>query len=676
MSDAKHRLKVLNKHWSDFVSLEEANAQHMENVARLQEMFEKRKNKKRPIHVVGIAGSNRSKGNCAHETSSSWLMIRKAMEYLSHQDNVTTHAFNLPGMEIEHCNGCYSSTSSLCRFPCIAAGERVQGPSMSRIEDVKAGDQISTGIVTKAWQSGIKPTFWVTLSDGRRLRLTDNHPVKVITGKIRNKETSWKWVRTTDWVQVKDLEIGAKIPFVLGGGFGEGIDQAPHDFLLAGAVFGDGTFYGKKKEEACIYYDERSDGLAAALRKEVPYEAVDRKHLVNAEICERHGWPSSACDHMRKLAYPARIGRLLRHRIGLNKEGPASSRRLPDSVMAGSREQVVAFLRGWFSADGSVNHKTGNGEKYARVSLSSSSVQALRDAQMLLSKLGIRSCVYDLSHHVVEEENRTYTRSSELQITDAEHIQTFAEVVGFAEETKTAKLDGLPERRSCSRPYGEVVSIEATGVSEPVYDLTVEDTHEFVAGGVPVHNCDCWPYDDMQDIYAQLTLADVILFSTPVNQFLPGSRLKMVLDRLISMDGGRFAPMYNVDGQTWKNSESKNAEQRVGMRGDFRYVQRLAGKVCAVFSTCKDYGSYKVAYDILAGMNDYGCFIPPNSVVSFHSPRVQRDTAYDKHDFLKDLQTGGWIGDAIEKTCERCLETAKLVRDNESLWMDEMTGRA
>lgn len=305
MTDVKHRLKVLNKHWSDFVSLQEANEQHQKNVEAIAEMLDKRKSKKRPIHVVGIAGSNRSKKNCAHETSNSWLMIRKAMEYLSHQDNVTTHAFNLAEMNIEHCNGCYSSTSSLCRLP-----------------------------------------------------------------------------------------------------------------------------------------------------------------------------------------------------------------------------------------------------------------------------------------------------------------------------------------------------------------------------------CDCWPFDDMQDIYAQLTLADVILFSTPVNQFLPGSRLKTVLDRLISMDGGRFAPMYNVDGKTWKNSESKNAEQRVGMRGDFRYVQRLAGKVCAVFSTCKDYGSYKVSYDILAGMNDYGCFIPPNAVVTWNSPRVQKDTAYDKHDFLKELQSGGWIGDAIEKTCDRCLETAKLVRDTESKWMDEMTGRA
>jgi multimeric flavodoxin WrbA len=298
------RLQVLNKPWYEKVSLQDANTVHMENVEGITEMLERRKDKKRPIHIVGIAGSNRHPNNPSHETSNSWLMIRKAMEHLSHMDDVTTHAFNLPSMEIEHCNGCRSSTSSLCRFP-----------------------------------------------------------------------------------------------------------------------------------------------------------------------------------------------------------------------------------------------------------------------------------------------------------------------------------------------------------------------------------CDCWPYDDMQDVYAQLTLADGILFGTPVASLQVGSRLKALIDRLISMDGGRFAPMYNVDGATWKNPESKNAEQRVGMRGDFRYVQRLAGKVCAAFATGKDSGSYDVAMKVLSAMNQRGCFIPPNAVVNWNSPRVHKDTAYDKHDFLKALEPGGYLGDLIDETCHTVVEAAKLIRGNEDLWMKTLVGR-
>ena len=180
----------------------------------------------------------------------------------------------------------------------------------------------------------------------------------------------------------------------------------------------------------------------------------------------------------------------------------------------------------------------------------------------------------------------------------------------------------------------------------------------------------------MQDVYAQLTLADVILFSTPVHSLQVGSRLKALIDRLISMDGGRFAPMYNVDGETWKNPESKNAEQRVSMRGDFRYVQRLAGKVCAAFCTSKESGSHDVAMKILGAMNGRGCFIPPNAVVGWNSPRVDKDTAYDKNDFLKALEHGGYLSDRIEDTCNTAVEAARLLRGHETDWMLNMVGRS
>lgn len=300
----KVRLRIYGQHWWDLLELDQVNEVHKENVDRIEEVLEQRKDRKRPIHIVGIAGSNRHTQNPSNEMSNSWLMIRKAMEHLARNEEVTTHAFNLAAMDIEHCNGCYSSTGSLCRFP-----------------------------------------------------------------------------------------------------------------------------------------------------------------------------------------------------------------------------------------------------------------------------------------------------------------------------------------------------------------------------------CDCHPFDDMHELYAQLTLADGILFATGVNQFLPSSRLKQVLDRLISMDGGRFAPEYNVDGKTWKNPESKNAEQRVAVRGDFRYVQRLAGKVCAAFTTCKDYGSYKVAMDILSGMNMYGCFIPPNAVMNWNSPRVSKDTGFDKADFLRELEGDGWIGSQIEHICDVVIETAKLVRGKKTLWMDDMVGR-
>lgn len=53
----------------------------------------------------------------------------------------------------------------------------------------------------------------------------------------------------------------------------------------------------------------------------------------------------------------------------------------------------------------------------------------------------------------------------------------------------------FPERNALPVEPASVYQVNNTGHSLPVYDLTVEDCHEFVAGGVLVHNClgiACW----------------------------------------------------------------------------------------------------------------------------------------------------------------------------------------
>jgi multimeric flavodoxin WrbA len=185
---------------------------------------------------------------------------------------------------------------------------------------------------------------------------------------------------------------------------------------------------------------------------------------------------------------------------------------------------------------------------------------------------------------------------------------------------------------------------------------------------------DCYPVDDMQEVYAQMVLADAVLISTGVHEFLPSSRLKLFIDRLISMDGGRFAPKYNVDGETWKNAESKNAEQNVSWWGDFPYQQRLAGKVMGLFVTCKDFGSDKVAMDVVGAFNAYGMALPPNGIAVWNSPRVEKDTAFDKSDLLSALD--GWFGQDCETVVRSVVEMAKLVRDREQVFAKTMTGRA
>jgi hypothetical protein len=499
----------------------------------------------RPFRVLVISGSNRRQYNCPGvDSKARTLMLRMAERLpsaweIDYEDlgNVFARA------HIASCNACVSTSMALCVYPCLPASERVLGKTLKSIASLKVGDEISTGKIEKVWISSPKAQLYkLKLSDGRQVRLTANHPVKVITETKREKVgKEWKYVRYEDWIEAGKLKIGDKIPFPLGeeqcGKFADDSNIENFYFLLAGAVFGDGTFAGQGQVR--LFFDKRRPVLAETIVALSPAETNIRPQVFSAK---RTAFPRSADEFMSYVCWETSIGRILIEKIGLDKKTNVAERRVPGKVLNGSRAEVCAFLRGWFSADGSVDfHKTKT-----RVSLTSSSVHALREAQILLAKLGIRSSVYDMSHKKIEMGGKEYSRSSILHIAKAESVALFAETIGFLDE-KTEKLKRLvrPPQKEFNRNYGRVVSFEPDGEAA-VYDISVTPAHEFVAELVPVHNCNCYEKDsklepDLMwdlDMYARLDLADAWAIIAPVNWYAPTSNLKLMFDRLVCMNGG------------------------------------------------------------------------------------------------------------------------------------------
>ena len=168
---------------------------------------------------------------------------------------------------------------------------------------------------------------------------------------------------------------------------------------------------------------------------------------------------------------------------------------VPSSIFTATEEAVVGFLQGLFSSDGTVGMGSES-RNYAR--LNSSSIKLLKQVQVLLLNLGIRSSIYDRS---TKPKKFTYTNKEgkeieystsginyELNISK-DNLQRFINKIGFLQKRHNERIVEI-EKFEFYKEYfvDKVKSIENAGKRE-VWDITEPITHSFIANGVVVHNC-------------------------------------------------------------------------------------------------------------------------------------------------------------------------------------------
>lgn len=111
--------KIAYGEWWEQVSEEDAKTAHAQNIENcLSALNEFRSG---PIKIFVVHGSGRSNTtlSCAHEFSNSQMLLRKGLEILDEMDvDYEIDEVNLREYKIEPCNCCYSTTSTLCGFPC------------------------------------------------------------------------------------------------------------------------------------------------------------------------------------------------------------------------------------------------------------------------------------------------------------------------------------------------------------------------------------------------------------------------------------------------------------------------------------------------------------------------------------------------------------------------------
>ncbi len=159
------------------------------------------------------------------------------------------------------------------------------------------------------------------------------------------------------------------------------------------------------------------------------------------------------------------------------------TRTIPERFVTADAATVASFLRGLYSANGSI---CGN-----RVTLKSTSLELIRQAQLMLSSLGIRSYITTNKPSTIKWHNGTYESRESYDLNISSDRSTFAWYIGFIQRYKQEKLEALCKsvRNGKAKLSYDVNSVEYVSTEE-VFDITVDsDEHTYWTGGVLVSNC-------------------------------------------------------------------------------------------------------------------------------------------------------------------------------------------
>jgi ribonucleotide reductase class II len=155
-------------------------------------------------------------------------------------------------------------------------------------------------------------------------------------------------------------------------------------------------------------------------------------------------------------------------------------RKIPDRIFSASSDIKRSFLRGLYSANGSVVAKG------TRVTLKATSFELIRQAQLMLSSLGIQSYFTTNAPSEIEWNNGTFISRESYDLNITSDRFKFLESIGFIQNYKNEKISGSP---GSNRKTAPVTSVEDLGEHE-VFDITVDcDEHTYWTGGCLVSNC-------------------------------------------------------------------------------------------------------------------------------------------------------------------------------------------
>jgi len=169
----------------------------------------------------------------------------------------------------------------------------------------------------------------------------------------------------------------------------------------------------------------------------------------------------------------------------------AGEKRVPETLFTATEDAVAGFLQALFTADGTI------GKEDKEIRLTSASEKLLKDVQILLINLGIKSRIYERKYSnskpfeyttIIGEKREYFSHGNYHElIIDGMGRKIFLDEIGFLNKKQETLKNSI---KLCKRMVfeDEIKSIEYCG-EETVYDLTEPSTLSFIGNGIVVLDC-------------------------------------------------------------------------------------------------------------------------------------------------------------------------------------------
>lgn len=336
----------------------------------------------------------------------------------------------------------YYYTQIVGSNPCLTGEMRLltkdgYKPIKSLVGEVDLVNKDGEVVKAAVWETGKKEIVRLRLSDGRILRCTPDHRFMTVSGEE---------------VQAKDLKGKRLMPNIT---YAQDVDQY---FVKLGFIQGDGELNRLNDEKFPSH-----KGLA------VNFGAADWELLRlfdgdDYSVSQRRIYLKGFNEKLLSFGFfPAR----------------SEERRFPSSYRSWSKTQKRSFLRGCYSAKGSVI-------KRGRVAYKTTSrIFAEELMETLKNDFGVSAYITTNKSRVTKFENGEYRcrESYDVNIAEYRSVQTFFEEIGFELSYREEQLKDLLVRKA---PV--VLSVEADGV-DVVYDFSEPKTNWGIVEGFVAHNC-------------------------------------------------------------------------------------------------------------------------------------------------------------------------------------------